>query len=67
MTCDLPLFEALHLAWQAECLPPCCRPSLDRLVQRLLLDEGRLTRDRESVAAMNHYLRFRIQALSRGN
>jgi len=64
---DLLLFEALHLAWQAECLPPRCRPSLDRLVQQLLLGEGRRVRDRASVAAMNRYLRFRIHALSRDN
>ena len=66
MTCESVVFEALHLAWQAECLPPACRPSLDRLVQEVLLGD----RGRQSAAgagAMNRYLRFRLRALSCGN
>lgn len=67
MTQDAALFESLHLAWQTECLPRRCRPSLDRLVQKLLLDEGRGGRTPAGVAAMTRHLRSRLRALSRDN
>lgn len=59
--------EVLHLAWQAECLPPSCRPSLDRLVQTLLLTDRAASGSAAGVRAMSRHLRSRLTALSRGN
>ena len=66
VTCESVVFEALHLAWQAECLPPACRPSLDRLVQEVLC-EDHARRGSAGAGAMNRYLRFRLRALSCDN